>query len=182
VVSTLHSGYTGTGFVDYLNPTGDYVEWTANVPTAGAYALSFRYALQSAQARQLAIRVNGTLVNSGLTFPPTISLTSWTYVSLTANLQAGANTIRATATGTSGPNLDHLRVSAASGARVADASPADAPEDLADAVQLYPVPVDQVLTVVTPDAATAQLRLTGAQGVALKPTILERAPATSGWT
>ncbi len=174
VVSTQHSGYTGTGFVDYLNPTGDYVEWTANVPTAGAYALSFRYALQSAQARQLAIRVNGTLVNSALTFPPTISLTSWTYVSLTANLQAGANTIRATATGTSGPNLDHLRVSAASGARVAGASPAEAQEELADAVQLYPVPVDQVLTVVTPDAATAQLRLTGAQGVALKPTILER--------
>jgi hypothetical protein len=146
------------------------VEWTANVPTAGAYALSFRYALQSTQARQLAIRVNGTLVNSALTFPPTISFTSWTYVSLTANLQAGANTIRATATGTSGPNLDHLRISAASGARVAGASQ----EDLADAVQLYPVPVDQVLTVVTPDAATAQLRLTGAQGVALKPTILER--------
>jgi hypothetical protein len=99
VVSTLHCGLHRHGFVDYLNPTGDYVEWTANVPTAGAYALSFRYALQSAQARQLAIRVNGTLVNSGLTFPPTISLTSWTYVSLTANLQAGANTIRATGHG-----------------------------------------------------------------------------------
>jgi glucose/arabinose dehydrogenase len=169
VVSTQHAGYTGTGFVDYINLTGDYIEWTANVPTAGAYALSFRYALQSAQARQLAVRVNGTVVNSGLTFPPTISLTSWTYVSLTANLQAGANTIRATATGTSGPNIDHLRVSSASGARLAGT-----PEDLADAVQLYPVPVDQVLTVVTPDAATAQLRLTGAQGLALQPTILER--------
>ncbi len=174
VASTMHGGYTGTGYGDYVNLTGDYIEWTANVPAAGTYTLSFRYALNNTQARQLAVRVNGTLVQAGLTFPVTGTWTNWTNVSLTASLQAGANTIRATATGTSGPNIDHLRVTAASGARVAGAPAEGAPEDLASAVRLYPVPVNQVLTVVTPEAATAQLRIAGAQGVSFKPSVIER--------
>jgi hypothetical protein len=173
-IGTMHTGYTGSGYGDYVNATGDYIEWTANVPTAGTYTLSFRYALNNTQARQLSVRVNGTLVQSGLSFPATGTWTNWTFVSLTANLQAGANTIRTTATGTSGPNIDHLRVSTASGARVAGAPSEGTPADLASAVQLYPVPVNKVLTVVTPDASTAQLRIAGAQGVSFKPSIIER--------
>lgn len=168
-VSNIHTGFTGTGFGDYINATADFVEWTANVPAAGTYTLSFRYALDNTLARQLAIRVNGTLVQPGLSFPGTGGWATWRNVSLTASLQAGANTIRATATGTSGPNIDHLRVSTASGARVAGT-----PEDLAGAVRLYPVPVSQVLTVETPDAATAQLRITGAQGITFQASVIER--------
>ena len=41
-------------------------------------------------------------------------------------------------------------------------------------MQLYPVPVDRVLTVATPDAATAQLQIAGAQGVSFNPVIMER--------
>ena len=36
VVATNASGYSGTGFVDYLNPTGDYVEWSADIPKAAS--------------------------------------------------------------------------------------------------------------------------------------------------
>ncbi len=174
VVSNMHTGYTGTGYGDYVNATGDYIQWTANVPTAGTYTLSFRYTLNNEVSRPLSISVNGTVVQPNLTFTKTSTWTAWTYLSLITNLQAGNNTIRATVTGTSGPNIDHLRVSMGSGARVAGASSADAPEDLVNAVQLYPVPVNRVLTVATPDAATAQLRIVGAQGVSFKPTILER--------
>ena len=174
VVSTLHTGYTGTGFGDYVNNTGDYIEWTATVPTAGTYTLAFRYALNSTVNRSLSVSVNGTVVQPSLTFTRTSTWTAWTYLSLTANLQAGSNKIRTTATGTSGPNVDHLRVSSGAAAREAGESLAEAKADLADAVRLYPVPVDQVLTVVTPDAATAQLRITGAQGLSFKPVVIER--------
>jgi hypothetical protein len=52
--------------------------------------------------------VNGVVVQS-LSFPGTGAWSSWSTVSVTANLNAGANTIRVTATGPDGnPNLDRL--------------------------------------------------------------------------
>jgi glucose/arabinose dehydrogenase len=111
-VASNHNGYTGTGFVDYIKPSGEYIEWSANVATAGMYSLKFRYAIgsNSSNQRRLQIRVNGTTINAGLVFPSTSSWTNWMYVTITTNLNAGVNTIRATSIGTSGPNLDHLVV------------------------------------------------------------------------
>lgn len=111
VKSTLHAGYTGSGFVDYINASGDNVRWTATVAAAGKYTLKFRYGNGGAASRPLAIKVNGTTVAAGLAFPPSGSWTTWTTVGLEATLKAGANTIQATAIGSSGPNLDHLQIS-----------------------------------------------------------------------
>ncbi len=109
VIASNHAGYTGTGFVDYLNASGDYVEWTVNVASAGTYRLEFRYALASG-SRPLAIRVNGTVVGSSLAFPATGAWTTWSTTGLDAALPAGTSLIRATATGSSGPNMDRLTV------------------------------------------------------------------------
>lgn len=109
VVSSNHAGFTGSGFVDYINASADYVEWNANAATAGDHEISFRYALEKG-TRNLQIQVNGATVNASLSFPATGSWNAWADVSLSANLNAGTNKIRATAAGTSGPNIDYIIV------------------------------------------------------------------------
>ncbi|MDD5459886.1 MAG: carbohydrate-binding protein, partial [Phycisphaerae bacterium] len=109
VVETFYKGYTGTGYADYINSRKDYIEWTVDVSTSGEYELQFRYALLSGD-RPLQIKINGKTMVSSLSFPATGSRTSWGTVSTTVTLNSGQNTIRATAIGSSGANLDHLNV------------------------------------------------------------------------
>ncbi|MEV4616149.1 PQQ-dependent sugar dehydrogenase [Kitasatospora sp. NPDC049258] len=112
-VATNHSGYTGTGFVDYANTAGGSVEFTVSAATAGSTALEFRYANAGTADRPLDIAVNGAVVASGVSFPPTANWDTWAVRTVNVTLAAGSNRIRATATGTDGgPNLDRLRVGA----------------------------------------------------------------------
>jgi hypothetical protein len=112
VFANDHPGYSGTGFADYINPTTDYIEWTVNAGTAISTELSFRYALDSTD-RPLELRVNGVVADPSMPFPRT-SFVSWsdysTVQSVPVNLIAGANTIRLTAIGQSGANMDYLTV------------------------------------------------------------------------
>ncbi|MCM3873211.1 MAG: PA14 domain-containing protein [Pyrinomonadaceae bacterium] len=110
VFANNQTGYTGTGFVDYLNPTGDYIEWTVSVPAAGSYTLDFRYGNGGTTNRPLALRVNQTTVNGSLAFPTTGSWLTWSISSAVVSLNAGTNTIRLTAIGSSGANIDSLTV------------------------------------------------------------------------
>ncbi|MGD0340046.1 MAG: CBM35 domain-containing protein, partial [Bacteroidota bacterium] len=111
VFANDHPGYSGTGFADYLNLTGDYVEWTINTGNVVTTELIFRYALDTTN-RTLELRVNGVVADDSLTF--TRVGPEWTNYSVLhsnpVNLIAGANTIRLTAIGESGPNLDYLAV------------------------------------------------------------------------
>jgi glucose/arabinose dehydrogenase len=110
VVASTKTGFTGTGYADYVNASGDFVEWTVTEAAAGTKTLTFRFANGSTTTRSLAIKVNGTTVNTNLGFAPTGDWTVWKTVSVSAALLAGSNKVRATATGTSGPNVDHLEV------------------------------------------------------------------------
>src|SRR5256884_628156 len=118
-VATNHLNYTGTGFVDYTNVAGSYVEFTVNVASAGTYTLTFRHANGSTANRPMSISVNGSTVNANLAFNPTANWDTWADVSLNAALAAGTDTVRATATTASGgPNLDKLtRTSGGRGGR-----------------------------------------------------------------
>jgi hypothetical protein len=110
-VKSDHKAYTGTGFVDYDNVAGGYVEWTVTAPAAGTAALTFRYANGTTTNRPLDIRVNGAVVAKGLAFNNTLSWDEWDTRTVVAALTAGTNTVRATATTSAGgPNLDHLEV------------------------------------------------------------------------
>lgn len=72
---------------------------------AGPAAVRIRYANGTTTNRPMS--VNGTTVD----FPGTGAWTTWQTRSLTMNLVAGANTIRATATtANGGPNLDYLEI------------------------------------------------------------------------
>jgi hypothetical protein len=109
VVATNQSGYTGTGFADYQNASGDYIEWTVNAPAAGSFSLQFRYANGGSTNRPLQLTVNGTAVAARLAFAPTGGWTAWSLSAATANLVAGTNKVRLAAVGSNGPNVDHLQ-------------------------------------------------------------------------
>ena len=116
VVASTRTGsrvvdYVGGGFADYVNASGDYVEWTVNVPATDTYSLQFRYANGGNTNRPLSISVNGNVVNTGAAFGPTGGWSSWSTVSVNASLPVGAAVkIRATSTGANGPNLDSLKI------------------------------------------------------------------------
>ncbi|MDQ4140751.1 MAG: carbohydrate-binding protein, partial [Bacteroidota bacterium] len=156
-VSTRWSGFTGTGYADFVRTSGDYVEWTVTVPRAGKYNLSFRYALWSS-SRNLRIQVNSTVVASALSFTSTGAWTSWTDKSLEVNLKSGVNKIRATTTGTNGPNIDHLVVTQkASSPELAFA--AEEPGTQASSLQAYPNPANSYLKIEVPGSTEANYTL-----------------------
>lgn len=143
-VASNHSGFTGSGFVDYINSNNDHVAWSVNVPFSGTYILNFRYALGRDSDRPLAIKVNGNVVSSGLGFPATSSWTSWKTVSTSVVLRAGVNTIIATAIGASGANIDHLKVEAGSGSTNSAFAKVSRPDYSTDQpkLQVFPNPTD----------------------------------------
>jgi alpha-L-fucosidase len=110
VVESNWPGFTGTGFVNYNNVSGSYVQWPVNAARAGTATVIFRYANGSTANRPMDIMVNGRLVADDLAFPPTGAWSTWHTVTATVPVNAGANTIRATATtAAGGPNVDNLQ-------------------------------------------------------------------------
>ncbi len=103
-------GAEGTGYADYQNPTGDYIEWTVDAANAGTYDLSWRYANGSSD-RPLELSVNGVTELASLGFPGTGTWTTWDFVTESVALNQGINTVRLTAIGSSGANFDWLQVS-----------------------------------------------------------------------
>jgi len=110
----IHSGFTGTGFVDYVgNGPEAYIQWELPLDSteAGYYTLKLRYALGRSESRPLELVGNGA--GETVNFPPTGSWRRWEYSEpITVYLKPGSNQIRASATGSSGPNIDHLLVEA----------------------------------------------------------------------
>ncbi|MEU0570721.1 CBM35 domain-containing protein [Nonomuraea sp. NPDC005983] len=110
-VESNHAGFSGTGFVNYDNVTGSYVEFTVNAAQAGDATVTLRYANGTTTNRPMTIEANGTGVTRD--FNGTGNWDTWATATLTLPLVAGANTIRATATTVNGgPNLDYIDVSA----------------------------------------------------------------------
>jgi alpha-galactosidase len=105
-VEANHAGFSGTGFANGANAAGSYVEWQVTGP---ASALTFGYANGTTAARPVDIAVDGTVVAAGVPFPATGAWTTWTTVTRSLTLAAGAHTVRLTATSADGPaNLDYL--------------------------------------------------------------------------
>ncbi|TDD80331.1 carbohydrate-binding protein [Actinomadura darangshiensis] len=110
VVATDHKGYTGSGFADFRHDSGDYVQWDVDVPSDGTYTLLFRYA-NAIGDRPLAVAVDGGAATTQ-PFASTGNWDAWSAQPVVLNLSAGRHTVRASATGANGPNIDNLGVSA----------------------------------------------------------------------
>lgn len=105
-----HPDFSGTGFADYKHLSDDYVQWSVNRSEAGAALLQFRYSNGKETDRPLRLEVNGIAAASNISFPTTGAWTKWSLAETTVNLNAGINTIRLTAVGSSGPNVDYLAI------------------------------------------------------------------------
>jgi len=106
-----HSGFTGTGFANPANAVGAYVDIPVTAAAAGTKTLSFRYSDGASAARPATISVNGAS-HGTLNFPVTANWDTWSTVSMTVPLKAGANTIRVTGTTAVGDaNIDSVTVS-----------------------------------------------------------------------
>ncbi|WP_235921452.1 discoidin domain-containing protein [Lentzea tibetensis] len=111
VVESNHAGFSGTGFVNYDNAVGGAVEFKVTAAQAGPATLTLRFANGTAVNRPLDINVNGGLAADEVAFAGTGAWTTWQSVTVTVNLNAGENTIKAVATSANGgPNLDYLEV------------------------------------------------------------------------
>jgi polygalacturonase len=106
VVESNHLGFSGTGFVNGNNVAGSYVQWSVTATAAGPANVAIRYANGTTTNRPMS--VNGLSVD----FPGTGNWDTWQTKTVTLNLVAGTNLIRATATTVNGgPNLDYIEVS-----------------------------------------------------------------------
>jgi hypothetical protein len=105
-----HQGFTGRSFVDYINPSNDYIEWTLPSCASGDVTLNFRYALAGGD-RPLQVLLNGAEISHRMSTPATGSWGNYGTVALPATLVSGTNTVRLVAAGSSGANVDSLIVS-----------------------------------------------------------------------
>lgn len=112
----------GDAYVDFAGfngnfnaGAGQYVEWTFEVSEAGQYDLGFGYAFFSSGVanRPMRLDVNGAVWDRIFDFANTGANTTYAEATTRVNLTAGTNTVRLTANGFSGPNLDYMEVRAA---------------------------------------------------------------------
>jgi exo-1,4-beta-D-glucosaminidase len=112
VVESNHAGFTGRGFVNYDNAIGSSVEWTVTAAAAGPTTVVLRYANGTTANRPMNISVNGTVVSPGLAFAGTGAWTTWQTKTVSVNLVAGSNKLKASATtANGGPNVDRINLS-----------------------------------------------------------------------
>jgi glucuronoarabinoxylan endo-1,4-beta-xylanase len=112
VKETINSGFIGEGYANFAAYSDAAVEWN-NIYCAisGTKNIKFRYALQTG-TRKLDVYVNGTKAASDVSFDATGSWTTWSEKTIQVPMNSGTNTLKVVTTGTEGPNIDSINVSA----------------------------------------------------------------------
>lgn len=102
--------------INLSNSSGKGITWSVNAGATGSYTLTWRYKNQGSQAAtSAALKVNGTTVNSAISFPKTASSTTFTTTSATVTLNSGANTIRIETTQSSEfADIDYIEITGTS--------------------------------------------------------------------
>ena len=111
-VDNNNGGFTGTGFVNTYNETGQYIEWEIEALVDCECSLQWRYANGSSDNRSGSVSVNGVAGVEGAAFGGTGSWSSWeTSGVVTVSLSEGVNTVRLIAETTSGlANIDWIEI------------------------------------------------------------------------
>lgn len=106
-----NANFTGSGFVDYDNVAGSYVEWLVESSVQKTVSLKIRYANGNTQDRPMKLFVNEELKNASISFVSTRNWTIWKFLTVDAVLKPGLNKIRLTANlEFGGPNIDYVEV------------------------------------------------------------------------
>ncbi len=111
-VESLHAGYTGSGYVNFSAMADGAIQWSnIYAAVAGTKNVKFRYALETG-TRNLDVYVNGVKVISNAPFNATGGWANWGETTLQVPMNVGTNTLRVVTTGTEGPNIDNIHVTA----------------------------------------------------------------------
>ncbi len=109
---TVNSGYAGSGYVNFNASTGAAIQWNSiYCAAAGTKNVKIRYALDTG-TRNLDVYVNGTKVIANQAFAATGSWSTWGELTVQVPMNTGTNTLKLVTTGTEGPNVDSITVSA----------------------------------------------------------------------
>ena len=110
-VEDEHAGYTGTGYANTDNATGEGIDYSVNILTPGTYTFTWRYALASGN-RTANLIINGITEVSGISFPSTGAWTTWgTTGGVQVTLTTGTKDVRIQATTSGGlANIDYMQV------------------------------------------------------------------------
>lgn len=111
-VDTAFTGYTGTGYVSFQNPSGSAAQFnTILIGSTGTKNIKIRYSLPSGTSN-VDVYVNGSLALSSVPFEATGSGSTWKEKSIQVPMVNGTSTLKFVTTGTGGPNLDNINVTA----------------------------------------------------------------------
>ena len=136
-------GGQNVGWID----AGDWMAYPVNIPSSGTYTIQYRVASPSDGGRIRLDRDAGAIVIGETGVPSTGGWQSWTTISQTVSLQAGAQTLGLYAV-SGGFNLNWIHISSASGS---EASPTTdkltflAETEKEDSFTLYPNPATDQL-------------------------------------
>lgn len=109
---TVNAGYNGSGYVNFNASTGAAIQWNSiYCATAGTKNVKIRYALDTG-TRNLDVLVNGTKVIANQAFAATGSWSAWGELTIQVPMNTGTNTLKLVTTGTEGPNVDSITVTA----------------------------------------------------------------------
>jgi hypothetical protein len=114
-IDNNHLNFSGSGFCNTTNAVGSTLSLPVTVASAGTYALKVHFANGTTSDRPMSIAVNGATVAASQSFPVTANWDTWADATVTANLNAGSNTVLFTSTTAGGgPNIDYVDVNATS--------------------------------------------------------------------
>lgn len=112
VIESTYSGNSSIQFVNFNSLSDASIQWNSiNAAVAGIQNVKFRYALEKG-TRYLDVYVNGSKVISKAPFEATGSWGTWGETSIQVPMESGVNTLKLVTTGTEGPNIDNITVSA----------------------------------------------------------------------
>lgn len=167
--TTDAGGGQNVGWID----TGDWMAYQSiNFPSSGAYKVEYRVA---GNGGKLSLDLNaGSKVLGSVNVPATGGWQNWTTVSHTVNVNAGTYKLGVYALA-GGWNLNWIRITKVSGARMEDDANASFTESPSYAVALsaYPNPVENVITIAMPTSMeNCLVKITDMTGTHLRETTL----------
>ncbi|GGH52253.1 hypothetical protein GCM10008014_18790 [Paenibacillus silvae] len=110
--ATAFTGYTGTGYVSFQNASGAAVQFnTILIGSTGTKNIKIRYS-QPSGTSNVDVYVNGSLALSSVAFEATGSGSTWKDKSIQVPMVNGTSTLKFVTTGTGGPNIDNINVTA----------------------------------------------------------------------
>jgi rhamnogalacturonan endolyase len=109
VIESDHSGYTGSGYANTENASGNGIDYKVNISASGNYTVEIRYAATSDRPGKLI--QNGSEVLSNITMNSSGAWTTWNTVTTSVYLSSGISDLRLEATSSNGlPNIDYLQL------------------------------------------------------------------------